>query len=115
MVPAEAEAVNAEGWDTVAVADEVHPPVPVTVTVYDPAVSPEIEDEVDPLLQRYVKGDDPVAETLAAPSAPPLQETSVGLALAETLQGCGMVIEQGVPKVRSVPVLKFETVVAVLI
>ena len=62
-----------------------------------------------------MKGDDPVAETEALPSLAPKQEAAVELVVAVTEQAAGMVIEQGVPSVRVVEVLKLVPTVAVLI
>ena len=63
--------------------------VSVTVTVYTPAVNPEIDWVVAPPgLQEYVNGPTPpLTPTVAVPSFPPLQETGVELAVALKLQG----------------------------
>ncbi len=42
-----------EGWPTVEEQLAEHPSASVTVTLYVPAVNPEIDDVVAPLLHKY--------------------------------------------------------------
>ncbi len=65
------------GSVTVDVVVTVHPFASVTVTIYVPAATPIIDAVVAELLHAYVYGEvPPVADAVAPPSEPPLQETS---------------------------------------
>ena len=63
----------------------VHPPVPVTVTVYVPAGRPLINDVVWPVFQLYVlPPDPPLTDTLIAPLLSLLHTTLVTVALSDS-------------------------------
>ena len=91
---ADAVAVIAEGWEIVYVSLAVHPVLSVTVTVYVPAISPDIEEPVPPLLQLYVYvAMPPETAKEILPVDAPLQRTFVMVSVIEIAEGVVIVTE----------------------